>query len=253
MKKAFVVTSSIDVNNQYPLTYSKTRSFFSDDQRLEQTINTIHSIQASSDIDTDIFLVDTSRRCKNYSQKLSNIKNTKYISIDDIDPELYTIVTSHSNKSFCEINLLLSFFKKFNQELSIYDYFFKMSGRYSIDQNFKIESFTSDHTDKIFFKKPWEWDWKDHWNYQMVDLRDKQGDNTLKQYSTVLYGWGSKRFQDVLSLLTKSNDILSLPSMQHYDIETLSYFFSRSLSQYIVETDWVILGRLGHNGNLVRY
>jgi hypothetical protein len=253
MKKAFIVTSSIDASNQYPLTYSNTRSFFSAEQRLDQTISTIHSIQTVSDIDIDIFVIDTSPDYKNYSQAFSNIKNTKYISIENISPELHGVVTSHPNKSFCEINLLLSFFKKFHQELVVYDYFFKMSGRYLIDQNFKTEEFTSEHTDKIFFKKPWEWDWKDHWNYQMVDRRSEQGDNTLKQYSTVLYGWGSKRFQDVLSLLTKSKDILSLPSMQHYDIETLSYFYSRGLSQYIVETDWIISGRLGHNGSLVRY
>jgi hypothetical protein len=55
MKTAFIITSAINVSNDHPLTYSKTRSHFNADERCRQTIFSVNSIlQATKGMDTEI-------------------------------------------------------------------------------------------------------------------------------------------------------------------------------------------------------
>lgn len=251
MKTSFIVTSSIDVDNNHPLTYSKVRSYFTSEERLRQTINTIAAIDQVSNIDTDIFIIDVSDT--DYSNIFAYQQNLKYISVKLEFQNIYNTVKTHPNKSFCELLILLHFFEKYNHIIDNYDYIFKISGRYFIDGSFKLDICTEQNRDKIFYKRPFEWQWKDEWNYHMVDLRSTQQDNTLKQYPSTICGWGSEKHHQMISMFQKSLNVLRDPNMSHYDIETLGYYFTRDYKDDIIETDWKIYGWHGHNGSFVRY
>ena len=253
MKKAFIVGSAIEVNNKHPLTYNPVRSYFSNEERFRQTVMTIAALDQVSDSDTVIYLVDTSENWQMYQNLFSYQKNLKFVSVKNELPEIYDIITTHPQKSYCECLLMATFVKKYKQELSEFDYTFKLSGRYFIDGSFDTTLFNKYNTDKIFFKQPIKWEWKDQWNYHMVDLRKEQGDNTLRQYSTVLYGWGKKHYNTFLDIFTVSAAILSQDNMSHYDIETIGYYMTRPYERDIVETDWIVYGWLGPSGQFMRY
>ena len=253
MKKAFIVTSVIEVDNTYPLTYSSTRSIFSTIDRFRHTIFTIASLDLISDQDTTIFLLDASENYQQYKQVLEYQKNLKFISIKDEFPEVFSIIRTHPNKSYCESMMLINFITKYQTELENYDYFVKMSGRYFIDHHFDTSLFNAENTDKIFFKKPLKFNWDNSWRYTMVDRRNIQGDNFLYQYSSVLYGFSKQflnRFIDiyrVISVFTgQSNTMI-------YDVETLLYYFTRTYESSIIETDWIVNGWHGADGKYVRY
>ena len=113
MKKAFIVTSSIEVNNNHPLSYSPVRSYFSNEERFRQTIMTVASLDLISDSETVIYILDTSENWSTYKAQLSYQKNLKFISVKDEFPEIYNTVTTHPQKSHCECLALSKFIRKY--------------------------------------------------------------------------------------------------------------------------------------------
>jgi hypothetical protein len=214
---------------------------------------TIASLDQVSDDETTIYLIDTSENWKVYRDQLSYQKNLKFISVKEEFPEILETVKTHRQKSYCECLMLSSFMKKYQTELFENDYIFKMSGRYFIDGSFEPELFNKYHTNNIFFKKPFQWDWNDSWKYSLVDLRKEQGDNDLRQYSSVLFGWGKKHHKDIMDIWLGMTSMLSLPNMAHYDVETLLYYLVRPFEKDIIETDWMVYGWLGPTGQFMRY
>ena len=253
MKKAFIVTSAIDVDNSYPLTYNPVRSYFSNEERLRQTISTVAALDLRSDPDTTIYILDISENWITYKVFFLYQKNLKFISIRDQFPEIVETVTTHPNKSHCECLIMSNFLRKYKEELDQFDYTIKLSGRYFIDGSFDVDIFNKYNTDKIFYKEPHVWEWNDSWNYGLVDYREQQGDNTLRQYCSVLYGWGRKHNTTFLDILTASSTMLGQASMSHMDIETLSYYFTRPYEKDIIETDWIVYGWDGASGQFKRY
>jgi len=253
MKKAFIVTSSIEVNNNNPLTYSKVRSYFSNEERLRQTIMTIASLDLVSDTETTIYILDTSENWQQYRDQLLYQKNLKFISIKEEFPDIYEIVTTHPQKSYCECLSVSTFIRKYQKELFENDYIFKISGRYFIDSSFDPAVFNKYSTDRIFYKQPIAWEWKDKWNYSLVDRRQEQGNNYLYQYSSVIFGWGKKHHKHFLDMWSGMAAMLALPHMYHFDIETLGYYLTRPFEKDIIETDWTVYGWLGPSGEFARY
>lgn len=253
MKTAFIISSTINVDNQYPLTYSSVRSYFSAEERLRQTQFTINSIaQATKEEDTTIYLLDSSPNWGEYLQQLIYQKNLRFISVAFDWPEVYDITRSHANKTRCESLMMSNFLNKHSKELEEFDYVFKMSGRYFINSSFNM-NIIENNPDKIFYKKYLEHEWQDHWGYEMVDQRGLQGDNKLRQYCSVLFGWGKKYQKNFADLYTAMASITDRPNMQHYDIETLGYFLTRPWAHDIIETDWIVNGWHGPDGKFVRY
>jgi hypothetical protein len=253
MKKAFIVTSAIEVDNNYPLTYNPVRSYFSNEERFRQTIMTIAALDLVSDSETTIYLLDSSNNWQQYRDQLGYQRNLKFISIKDEFPEIYEITTTHKQKSYCECLAVSTFMKKYQQELFENDFILKMSGRYFIDSSFEPVLFNKYNTDKIFYKKPIQWDWRDNWFYTLVDRRKEQGDNNLRQYSSVIFGWGKKHHKHFMDIWTGMAAMLSLPHMSHYDVETLGYYLTRPFERDIIETDWTVYGWLGPTGQFARY
>lgn len=253
MKKAFIVTSAIEINNDFPLTYSKKRSHFDTDERLRQTIVSIATLDLLGDSDTTIYLLDVSTNWQTFEQLFQYQRNLKFISVKEHLPDIHTEATTHPNKSYCESIIMSNFLRKFKQELKEFDYIFKLSGRYFVDKSFDITICNEDNLDKIFYKRPLEFQWRDEWNYHIVDRRQQQGTNTLRQYCSVLFGWGKDHYDHFLDIFTGMASMLKQPSMIHLDIETLGYFLTRPFEKQVIETSWIVYGWDGATGKFWRY
>lgn len=253
MKKALMVTSVIDIDNSHPLTYSQTRSFFSNEERFRQTISTICMLDHIGDENTTIFLVDASENSEVYKNILSYQQNLVYVDVRKEFPGVYDLIKTHRHKSYCEMILQLTFLTAYKDQLAEYDYIFKVSGRYFFDKSVNLNSCTPENIDKFLFKKPMQFDWSDNWGYSMVDRRAVQNDNKLRQYSSVFYGWGKNRHEQMLDIFRVVADMTNDPNTMHYDIETLLYFFTREFESNIIEHDWKIYGWTGVDGTFLRY
>lgn len=253
MKKAIIITSSLEVDNSYPLTYSTKRSYFNTEDRLRHTLMTIVSLDLSCGPDTTIYLVDTSNAYEGFEAFLHWQPNLKYISVKKHFPWIHQDVCTHPHKSYCETLIMTTFANQFKKELKEYDYIIKISGRYFIDSKFDTKIFNQTNTDKMFFKHPLAWEWSDSWQYQMVDRRHIDGDNKLRQYCSVVYGFGKEHFQTFLDIWIGTACMLDTPAMRHFDLETLLYHFTRPYKDHIMETDWIVYGWDGASGRFFRY
>jgi hypothetical protein len=250
MRKLIIVGSIIQTRKNAPLTYSPTRTAFSDEERLRHTVYSISALRDRHP-DTDIVLVDASDDPKDYRQIFAFL-NVVYVWLQDISTETANIVRTHPNKSVCEVLLLNTYIKANKAKIKTYDYIIKGTGRYSL-MNFDNSLFTPENTDKIFFKKPFEYEWNDAWRYSFVDKRSEQGDNKLRQYCTVVFGFGIEHLDKFIDMFDVIGDLLQNDAMKHYDIETLMYYFTRFFTDKIIETDWRVLGWDGVTNRLMYY
>lgn len=253
MKKAFIVSSAIEVNNDYPLTYSQVRSHFSSEERFRQTIFTITSLDLIRDPDLTIYIIDLSENWESYAGILSFQQNLKFVSVKKDFPWIFNEARTHNNKSHCETLIVKTFIEHNLQELKNFDYVFKISGRYFIDGSFTTQHLNEHNIDKLFFKYPMKFDWIDSWPYQMVDRRKVQGDNKLYQYSSVLYGWGKNYLEKILDINRVICEITGSEKGKFYDIETLLYYFTRDFEKNIIEVPWLVNGWDGVNGRYLKY
>jgi hypothetical protein len=250
MRKLFVVSSSI-APQKGVFTYSKTRSIFDANERFRQTIFTINSIRTAFP-DDKIVLIDSSAEYLDYLLTIRHFKDVEYLPLKEYDFETYNIVNTHTNKSLCECAMLNSYFTKFKKEIKEYEYVLKATGRYFYF-NVNDNLFIKDNVDKIFFKKPLNFEWNDNWNYQFVDNRVEQNNNRLHQYCTVLYAFGSSQLEKFIDINDAVVNLLNNHKMAHYDIETLSYYFTRPFKSDIIETDWIVSGWDGTSGRFMYY
>lgn len=253
MKKAFIITSGIELDNSKPLTYSKVRTVFDTPDRCRHTVMTVANLDhVADDLDT-LFLVDMSENWEMFKGLFSYQKNLVYVSVRQEFPEIYNEVRSHPNKSRCEALLLATFISKYKSRLQEYDYLFKVSGRYFTDGSFNSDLLVEGNINKLFFKQPAEHEFNERWNYQVVDLRESQGNNKLYQYPTTLFGWGKEKLDEMLDVFRVLDLFLKHPLNQHYDIETLIYYFTRQFEKDIIHVDWTVYGWDGCHGTFVRY
>lgn len=252
MRKLVIVTSTICPRNG-ALTYSQSKTHFSSDERLRQTIFTVNSLTNSLP-DADIVIVDTSDEYQQYAALFhSYFKNVNFVPLKQLSSDACEIVNTNTHKSHCESLLLQTYYEKFKDDIkNNYDFIFKTSGRYfHFDFNDKL--LTEENKDKIFFKKPIEYTWSDSWRYHFVDLRHVEQTNVLRQYSTVLYGYGVEHLDKFMDMNVATIHLTKYASMSHYDIETLYYYFTRQYKNSIIEVDWKVSGWLGPSGQFVYY
>ncbi len=253
MKTAFLVTSTIDVNQDNPLTYSHTRSIFSKEERLKHTVFTIACLDLLSNNDNTIFLIDASENYSYYRSILSYQKNLVYVSVKEEFPEAYALTRIHPNKSFCETLILIKFIEKYKKILDNFDFMFKLSGRYFTDSSFASVPLDETHTNNLFFKVPMKFEWVDEWPFEMVDRRKIQGDNKLYQYSSIMHGWTNSYLDRILDIYRVINTFTDYQEGVKYDLETLLYFFTREYEKDILEVDWKVYGWEGVSGSFMRY
>lgn len=254
MKKAFLISSSISVDNSHKLTYSNERSCFSNEERFRHTAYTIASLDSLRDNENcTFFLIDTSPNFETYKNILRYQTNLRVIGVKEEFPEIFEVVNTHPNKSFCETLIIYKFLEKYKETLLDYDYIIKLSGRYFIDGSADISVFNEENLDKFLFKTPLKFEWNDNWNYQIVDLREQQKDNMIYQYPSVLYGFGKQNLRIMMDIYKVILAFTSHKNGIKYDIETLIYFFTRQYEKQIIELDWKVYGWAGANGTYLRY
>lgn len=250
MNKVVVVGSSIQPRAG-KFTYSQTRSKFDADERYRQTIFTVNSLMNCLP-DARIIIVDSSEDYSQYFPDFSIFKNVEYVSLKELSYSAFEEVNTNLNKSYCENLLLNTFYSKFKKELLTYDYIIKATGRYFY-YNLTDVLFNEENVDKIFFKKPLKFPWNDAWNYWMIDRRNIENDNLLKQYCTVLYAFGSQHLEKMIDINLATMNLINSPEMKHYDIETLSYYLTRPYQENMIETNWIVSGWDGVTGRYMYY
>ncbi|HWY37011.1 MAG TPA: hypothetical protein VNY73_00535 [Bacteroidia bacterium] len=131
------IISSVIYFKDAPLSYSKTRSKYTPEERERQTIDTIHSIKKKLP-QAKIVLVEAGLK-KELSGNLLSLVD-QYIYLGDTFPVSYF---SHGkNKSLGEMSSLYYASKKIERINT--HYIFKISGRYFLTENFTITSFSAD-------------------------------------------------------------------------------------------------------------
>jgi hypothetical protein len=223
---------------------------FTPEERLRQTIFTINSIQNAFP-NSQIILLDSSDNFEIFTDSLKHIPNLELVSVKQIDSDAANIINSHPNKSLCESLMLNTYYINFKKYIKKFDFTIKTCGRYFYF-NFK-DYFTEENKDKIFFKKPLYFEWNDSWNYHSIDRRHIEKHNLLKQYCTVLYGFGNSNLEKFIDINEAVIHLIKQPTMSHYDIETLSYYLTRPFEKQIIEVDWKVSGWDGTSGRFMYY
>lgn len=254
MKKCFYVSSCIEVNNNAPLTYAPKRSVFTTDERYRQTLFTVNTLRCLSP-DSVVYVLDASENWKGYQSLFQLLfVNCRYVPMKEVcSPKDYEAIRQHPNKSLGESIILRDFVFAYQKELEQYDYFFKTSGRYVLNDGYDDSYFNESRTDRIFFKTPLEYEWQDKWNGMKTDLRREEGHNKFKQYCSVFYGYGKQHLPTFMSLYAGMVGVIRHPTMYHYDVETLLYYL---MKDYQPATDFLpvrVMGWEGPSGNLMRY
>lgn len=138
MKNITLITSIIDTPNT-PLSYIKTRSVFSKEQRFEQTKKTILSIREKIP-NNKIFLVEcsilTSEERDFFIENVDYFLNVCDTNDNDLINRMFTISKSMGEGTMTIIALQYIF----NNNID-FDYLYKISGRYWLNDNFKYNLF----------------------------------------------------------------------------------------------------------------
>jgi hypothetical protein len=147
-KNIVLMTSKIIVSNE-KLIYTEKRSIYSVNERFLQTINTIESIRKYIP-NSYIILIDNSQLDDNMIIKLKE-KTDHFINVtNNTELNYYTDVNEY--KALGEISQQLFVYNIFlkNLDISKINYFFKISGRYFLNENFNYSIF--DNQNNIFKK-----------------------------------------------------------------------------------------------------
>lgn len=126
----FIITSVIYYSKE-ELSYSKIRSAYNYKERIEQTLNSISSIREICP-QADIILVDGGN--SNPEKYFINLVE-KFIYVGDINNISKAINSSF--KGLGEAKMIL----KIIDEVKTYDFLFKLSGRYFLNKEFKMEEY----------------------------------------------------------------------------------------------------------------
>jgi hypothetical protein len=138
MKNITLITSIIDTPNT-PLSYIKTRSVFSKEQRFEQTKKTILSIREKIP-NNKILLVEcsilTSEERDFFIENVDYFLNVYDTNDNDLINRMFTISKSMGEGTMTIIALQYIFNNNIN-----FDYLYKISGRYWLNDNFNYNLF----------------------------------------------------------------------------------------------------------------
>ena len=135
MDNLILITSVINTPNT-PLSYTNTRSVFSRQDRFEQTKKTIKSVREKLS-NSKIIIVE----CSDFNEEENNYfkENCDYILNLWNKKELHNYIFGPS-KSLGEGTMTIEALK-YIEELNLeYQYLYKISGRYWLNENFKIEN-----------------------------------------------------------------------------------------------------------------
>lgn len=255
MKDCFVVTSCIGTSKNSSFKGTNTRSFFSDAERLDQTIFSLRVISQRNP-NSKIFLVDASEQ--EFPEIFSyNIPNLSYIRLELLNPVMANVIRTHSSKSHCECLILLEFLRYFKKELKEYDFVTKVSGRYLYRHGDHSRFFIPANRNKFFFKEELVWGGPaiDTFSESIIP-KEILIEEKIHGFPTVMYGFGIEKL-DVFEAVINACAFASTEhsNLYYVDIEYTINYFIRKLGfiNDVVATDWFIDGRCGVTGNIMIY
>lgn len=145
MKNLVLITSVIDTPNK-PLSYSSLRSFFSKEERFEQTKKTIETVKKYIP-DSKILLVECSHMNDEETEYFNN--NCDYFlnlwNKTELHPAIFGLSKSWGEGTMTIQALEYIFLNDLN-----FENFFKISGRYHLNDDFNYDIYNND---KYIFKK----------------------------------------------------------------------------------------------------
>jgi hypothetical protein len=139
MINLFVITSVINISNG-PFTYTDIRSLYTCEERFEQTKQTIQTIKEKVP-NVKILHVE----CSNINSEQQNyiINNVDYF-INLYDDEYIRNIIDGKSKSMGENTLLLNAINYIKFHDIEYDNFYKISGRYFLNDQFNYDNYNND-------------------------------------------------------------------------------------------------------------
>ena len=146
LTNCIIITSKIIVSNN-KLTYIDTRSIYTKEERLQQTINTIYSIKKNFS-NYYIILVDNSNFDEYCYNKLNNLVDIFINIVDNNEYNYFTDIDKQKGSGdLYQLNIALKYIIDNNLK---FNNIFKLSGRYIINSTFNISDYNNDYN---IFKK----------------------------------------------------------------------------------------------------
>ena len=141
-----IITSKIIVSDN-KLTYTDSRSIYTKEERLHQTINTIESIKKYFN-NYYIILVDNSNLNQYNYNKLNNLVDIFINIVDNNEYNYFTDIDKQKGSGdLYQLNIALKYIIDNNLK---FNNIFKLSGRYIINSTFNISDYNNDYN---IFKK----------------------------------------------------------------------------------------------------
>jgi len=255
VKKLWLVTSCALLDKNTPFKGTATRSFYTNEQRIEQTLETLKSVQVL-DSAADIMLLDTSaNKIQEFLDFAQRNPNVYYIHLADLSADAALISRTHTSKSHCEANMLVELFKHYRKQILDYDFVIKISARYQFDKNyFNLDYFNDINLDKFLSLK--EINYPRQQAQHMENLRPYNFlyDDRVRGLKTVAYGVGKKKliqWEYLMALCCQYTKETS--SMYWLDIEYILHHLMHefNLLTDVVETTWQVIGNCGITGRKI--
>jgi len=218
MKIAFIITSVINTIN-LNLTYG-VRSFYSHEQRFQQTKETIQSIRINVPT-ADIYFIEGSTVNRNIENFFLNVNNLIYINVGH--NENITEGIKSRLKGYGESLQIKHILENYN--LKQYDFIFKISGRYKLNGGFNLNKLIK--SDKVIF------------------CREKN------KVSTVLFGFPSFLINTLTNLYTYIAKIYSQYQAKLILGEKIQLHYERVIP-YILK-DYNVVNSIGVEGMVSSY
>jgi hypothetical protein len=199
----FLIISAICINDS-PLDYHPTRTVFSSEQRLEQTIETIRSVREY----TTERIVHV--ECGNHINRkfsMDKIKNEVDLFIDLGEDKEVNVAVNSPHKSWAELVSIRAALPKIPQTAEI---IYKLSGRYQLTPKFDSALFrTGDITAKLFLEHGptrccsvlYSIGGTKRYSELCDYCYSKFGDNKSRSIEEMLYDWASQKSLNVLDIL----------------------------------------------------
>lgn len=237
-KNCFIITSSIEVDNNYPLDLwndRRVRSDFCNEERYRQLCYTLFNLR-NIDRDAKIYVIDTSFDYEKYYSLESLYSNITYYPLAKHNQGAALITNINNNKSYCEALLLHSFVSANLEELSQYDFIIKMSGRYSFEMNVNDLQ-----KDKIMFVRKYE--------------RQNNPENIYYIIPSTIYALDTKFLNLYVDILHKICGVLGENDETYaiYSMETMLYDYTKEYEEDIVYTGWITRGFSGISKGYIWY
>jgi len=134
-KNLVLITSVINTVNK-PLSYFPHRSVYSKKERFEQTLKSIESVRKYMP-NSYIYMIECSNDIEEEEEKLKQLVDT-YVNCFHTKNVRDAVQSPH--KGIGEMNFLLYFLNSFDK-LPEFNHFFKISGRYRLNDKFNFDKF----------------------------------------------------------------------------------------------------------------